>query len=260
MLTTALTTLFQPHRTRSLCMSLNGQRNSDMSSDDSSLILVKRSRRAAPRVKTGCSTCKYVNLLYWHETVLSPANSCATRTRRVKCGEEEPSCLKCTKSGHKCPGYAPTSTKAQFGAFAISQGNGPPSGISIHQNLGDNIQYLEFYHHCAVPTISTPFDKDFWARTPLQIAQSEQCVRHALIALSYLNKYEPGTLKHARSSLLAPAKQDTLLTYYNKSVKLLVQRMSEPSYTHEVGLVCCLLFVCIESLRGNYDTAMAHYR
>ncbi|KAF2829376.1 hypothetical protein CC86DRAFT_258972, partial [Ophiobolus disseminans] len=132
--------------------------------------------------------------------------------------------------------------------------------ISTHQVLGDNVQYLEFYHHRAASTLSTTFDKDFWSRTPLQIAQSELCVRHALIALSCLNKTEPGALKQARLGLLAPAKQKTLLTHYNKSVKLLVQRINEPSFPPEVGLVCCLLFVCIEFMRGNFDAAMAHYK
>jgi hypothetical protein len=51
-----------------------------------------------------------------------------------------------------------------------------------------------------------------------------------------------------------------MLIHYNKAVKSLVQRISEPSYSAEVGLVCCLLFICLEYLRGNYTTAMAHYQ
>lgn len=122
------------------------------------------------------------------------------------------------------------------------------------------MQYLEFYHHCAVSLISSAHDKDFWSKVPLQLAQTEPCVRRALITLGCLNRAETGSLRHARLGLLNPAKQRDMLGHYNKAVKLLVQRISEPSYTPEIGLVCCLLFVCIESLRGNYDTAMSHYK
>jgi hypothetical protein len=80
-----------------------------------------------------------------------------------------------------------------------------------------------------------------------------------LIALSYLTKTETGTLKDARSGLVAVSQQKTMLTHYNKAIAHLVQRMSEPSYSTEVGLVCCLLFICLEYLRGNYAAAMAHY-
>jgi hypothetical protein len=140
-----------------------------------------------------------------------------------------------------------------------SESNSPRS-ISIHQVLGDNIQYLEFYHHCAGRKISSKFDQGFWSRIPLQIAQSELCVRHALIALSYLTKTETGSLKDARSGLISASQQKTMLSHYNKAVKQLVQRMSEPSYSTELGLVCCLLFICLEYFRGNYDTAMEHYK
>lgn len=88
------------------------------------------------------------------------------------------------------------------------------------------------------------------------MAQSESCVRHAVIALGYLNRIETGTLKHARSTLLVNRK--TLFFHYNKAIGSLVQRIAEPSYAPEIGLVACLLFTCIEYLRGNWHTAFAH--
>lgn len=91
------------------------------------------------------------------------------------------------------------------------------------------------------------------------MAELEPCVRHALIALSHLDRTESGSLKDARAGLTAPSKQKTLLLHYNKAVNSLVRRMSEPSYTPEIGLVSCILFICIEFLRGNYDTAFVHF-
>lgn len=169
--------------------------------------------------------------------------------------------FRCTSTGRKCDGYAssPDRTLSESPSKA-EQMKVTLRGVAVHQVLDDNVQYLEFYHHCAVPAISSTFDRDFWSRIPMRMAQTELSVRHALIALSYLTKTETGTLKDARSGLVATSRQKTMLTHYNKAVQHLVQRMSEESYSTEVGLVCCLLFVCLEFLRGNYDTGMEHYK
>lgn len=123
-----------------------------------------------------------------------------------------------------------------------------------------DLHFLEFYHHCAAPSMSTDgFDKDFWSKSCLQMAQSEASIRHALIAIGYLNRSQTGTLKSARSGLAATSGQETFLTHYNKAIKDVAERILTPSYTPEVGLVSCFIFVAIEVLRGNYDNAMLHY-
>jgi hypothetical protein len=43
-------------------------------------------KKKITRTRTGCQTC---------------------RDRKVKCGEEKPSCLNCQRTNHVCPGYAP---------------------------------------------------------------------------------------------------------------------------------------------------------
>ena len=43
-------------------------------------------KRKITRTRTGCQTC---------------------RDRKVKCGEEKPSCSNCQRTNHVCPGYAP---------------------------------------------------------------------------------------------------------------------------------------------------------
>lgn len=92
------------------------------------------------------------------------------------------------------------------------------------------------------------------------MAFSEPAVRHALIALGYLHSTESGTIKHARSKFTNLHGSKTLLYHYNKSVRGLVDRMGQSNYTPEIGLVTCLLFVCMEFLRGNYHTAFTHLR
>jgi len=105
-------------------------------------------------------------------------------------------------------------------------------------------------------TLSNRFDNGFWSRTVLQMARSEPSIRHALVALGYLAKTEPGNLKHAHAKL---TQEDRILNlHYSKAVGSLVGRIAEQSCTIEVSLVACLLFVCIEFMRGNFMTAFTH--
>lgn len=129
--------------------------------------------------------------------------------------------------------------------------------MPVLSEFGDNVLYLEFYHHCAGPTLASNFDHEFWSRTVLQMAHQESSVRHAVIALGYLVKTEPGNLKHARS-VTTTDHRETLLIHYNKAVQCLVNRIAQSSYSPEIALVTCLLFICIEHLRGDYKAAFAH--
>jgi hypothetical protein len=135
---------------------------------------------------------------------------------------------------------------------------GPEKTIQLLSGLDGSARYIEFYFRCARPMLASTFDNDFWSRTALQMAFAEPSVRHALIALGYLHSTEPGSMSHARSRFAGQRESGILLHHYNESIRGLLDRMSEPSYTPEVGLVTCLLFVCMEFLRGNHHTAYRH--
>ncbi|KAF2443091.1 hypothetical protein P171DRAFT_55851 [Karstenula rhodostoma CBS 690.94] len=212
-----------------------------MSSAGSSVTLVSRprTRRAAPRVKTGCKTCKI---------------------RRVKCDEEKPHCKRCTSTGRKCDGYSTTPNGSHAIVFPVAQTSTIQRAVRSPMADDKDLHFLEFYKHCAAPSMSTDaFDTNFWSQACLQMAQSEASIRHALIAIGYLNRSQTGSLKSARSGLVATSGQETFLTHYNKAIKALAKRIPEASCTPEVGLVTCFIFVGIEVLCGNYDAAMMHY-
>ncbi|CAO2655300.1 Nn.00g103640.m01.CDS01 [Neocucurbitaria sp. VM-36] len=165
---------------------------------------------------------------------------------------------RCTSTGRKCDGYPPTKSDFQVQAWSASQDSSPQHAVPVLAEFGDTVRYLEFYHHCALPTLSSNFDRDFWSRIALQMAHSEPAVRHALIALGYLYHTEPGSMKHARSRFAAFNDRGTLLSHYNKSVRCLVDRLAESSCPPEITLVTCIFFVCIEFMRGNYHTGFTH--
>lgn len=166
---------------------------------------------------------------------------------------------RCTSTGRKCDGYPKPKDVFQIQVFSP---NGPITRVqptlSLTSGLGGSVAYLAFYHEYAAPSLSSRFDHEFWSRTSLQMAYAEPAVRHAVVALGYLNKTESGSLKHARHQFQSAHGNWIFLHHYNQAVRKLVDRMTEPSYSPDIGMVTCLLFVCIEFLRGNYCTAFTH--
>jgi hypothetical protein len=91
------------------------------------------------------------------------------------------------------------------------------------------------------------------------MAHAEPAVRNSMIALAYLNQHGTRSLDHGRRYAVMSSRGHFWL-YYNRAVRNLVERMNEASYTPEVGLVACLLFVCIEFLRADTQAAIKHLK
>ncbi|PVI00495.1 hypothetical protein DM02DRAFT_614255 [Periconia macrospinosa] len=198
---------------------------------------LKTGPRYGAKVKTGCITCK---------------------NRRVKCDEAKPSCVKCSSTGRICEGY----TRSKSGVLGLDRKSvirheSPPvpSSVDVLSEYGEGLQYFEFYQNCVGHSIATAYDSNFWCRVAPRMAQTEPSIRHALIALGYFNKATTGSLKHAR---LSDERHETLFFHYNKAVRSLIERMKQISFDPEIGLVTCILFVCIEFLRGDFITAFTH--
>lgn len=198
-----------------------------------------QTRRRTPKVKTGCKTCKI---------------------RHVKCDETKPNCNRCSSTGRNCDGYAPIKEDFKIQIWSHAHTPGPYNATRAFADFGDNVRYLEFYHRCARRSLSSHFDNDFWSKIVLQMAHSESAVRHALVALGFLCQSEHGSMKHARAKFAVDEDYRFVLSQYNKAVRALVSRMTDTAHSCEVALVTCLLFVCMEYLRGNYHTAFTHMK
>jgi hypothetical protein len=48
------------------------------------------------------------------------------------------------------------------------------------------------------------------------------------------------------------------LQQYNKAISCLSRCLSQGPQSEEITLMCCVLFICLEFLRGNIDTAISH--
>ncbi|KAB8576179.1 hypothetical protein FH972_025707 [Carpinus fangiana] len=184
----------------------------------------------ARKVKTGCFTCK---------------------ARRVKCDEEKPYCRRCSSSGRKCDGYFSTTS------LNYERRSEPTAALSILPNgTEQEKKYFRLYHVRTIDSICAYFGSYFWSTLIPQVSIREPSVQHALLALSAL--HESIALPSGHNQLRLRTSPSTIFAvgHYNKAIALLTSSEGQPST--DIVLLCCVIFVCIEILRGNPKEALAH--
>ncbi|KAL5084307.1 hypothetical protein Trisim1_012108 [Trichoderma cf. simile WF8] len=179
------------------------------------------------RVKTGCLTCK---------------------KRRVKCDEARPSCERCVSTGRVCDGYgiwdsiskAPSKLKDKR-ASALSntvvlpqlQGvSGKPCSIGF-----------EYFRRYTVNKLPGVFESGFWNSLVFQACVEDPAVLHAATALGAAHKNE----------------EAISLVEYNQAIQHLRRHLNRlDNDALRVSLITCMIFACLELLRGGFKTGHAH--
>ncbi|EHK23414.1 uncharacterized protein TRIVIDRAFT_147011 [Trichoderma virens Gv29-8] len=170
------------------------------------------------RVKTGCQTCK---------------------KRRVKCDEGRPACQRCVSTGRVCDGYGIWVRSKQMQSLqkvvVMSQRRtiaGQPASLGF--------EYFRRYTTTKLPGL---FESGFWDSLVLQASEQEPAVLHAVTALGAAHKNE----------------ERISLTEYNKAIRHLRRSLNRSDKEAlRVCLITCMLFVCIELLRGGFKAGHAH--
>ena len=169
------------------------------------------------------------------------------RIRRIKCGEEKPSCKKCTSTGRTCDWYP---------AFLVH--NCSPSSPAIAPLLqsGQERRSFDFFCQCTVFQLGGVYGSDFWQRLVLQVTQHESSIRHAVVALGAVHE-------SYQNDGNASAMVDTEFAFrqYSKAINALVEPIKNgKKQAADVTLMSCVLFVLLETLRGNHGAARAHLK
>ncbi|PYI37010.1 hypothetical protein BP00DRAFT_304921, partial [Aspergillus indologenus CBS 114.80] len=206
------------------------------------------------RSRTGCRTC---------------------RARRIKCDESPVACRNCSSTGRQCDGYDVhrlppklkwTATKTLADPHLLSLAGGPSPALDRRDwtMTSDERRCVAYFQHHTVPTLLEFFDSTLWQKLVLQLSRSEPPVHHAIVALSAIHENsEANGMPLATPSDLAAENpwhrfaQDQLaraITLLNR------RRRSQDPRLRDVILVCCLLFVLADLLRGRYDSGFAHLR
>ncbi|KAL7932579.1 hypothetical protein V8C35DRAFT_78039 [Trichoderma chlorosporum] len=197
---------------------------------------VEKRRR---RVKTGCKTCK---------------------KRRVKCDEGRPACQRCVSTGRVCDGYGiwggggnaygSSDTFLSVSSSSLAHRKQILSMqsvvvISQKRTIAGQPASLGFEYFRRYTTTKLPglFESGFWDCLVLQATEQEPAVLHAVTALGAAHKNE----------------ERISLTEYNKAIKYLRQSLTRSDKEAlRVCLITCMLFVCIELLRGGFKAGHAH--
>ncbi|KAF2666084.1 hypothetical protein BT63DRAFT_49150 [Microthyrium microscopicum] len=192
----------------------------------------KKTRTSTSKVRSGCITCK---------------------SRRVKCDEEKPSCRRCIKAGRQCEGYSQPSSSRIVPRIVMTV-YVPPAQKQLVSFLGSH--QVEFYHHNVAPRLSGYFDSDFWHTLVLQLTQSEPAIQHAVAAIGVLHRHIDAESPSLASGSVLPT--TIALEECTSAMRHLSLQIEKGATTMLVPLVACVLFTCLEFLRGNVDSAMVH--
>jgi hypothetical protein len=190
------------------------------------------------------------------------------RIRKVKCDESRPACHRCISTGRVCDGYGIWGGGGNFYSYQqpiISSKDGhavlrPPVSVSV-LGLGTKEKgYFEWFKCRTVTKLPGSFASSFWTRLLFQASLSEEAVLHAVLALSSVHK---GGVINADGqkkidNILDEQEQFTL-RHYVKAISHLQPHFSvQDRASFRVPLITCVVFVCLEFLRGRFKTAQIH--
>jgi hypothetical protein len=204
----------------------------------------KRTRVSRPKTKSGCRTCKL---------------------RHVKCDELRPVCRRCLSTGRHCDGYGiwggggnsygskeklESRQSKQLETCSISE----VSSSTSQQEKGA----FDFFKHRSSVKLPGVFDSGFWETLVLQSSYSEPAVLHALMSLGAIHRSMANFESCKKRDFMNPDER-LALQQYNKAIGHLdVHFKSQEKTSLRVALITCMIFICIELLRGRFKVATTH--
>lgn len=122
------------------------------------------------------------------------------------------------------------------------------------------IRSMAFFREKIVYTIGGPVTSTFWSDHVQKQSHQEPAVKHGVLAISSL--YE--SLSNAKQDSSTAVGRSILCSnafatwHYNAAIHELFSPNAATTTSVETVLLVCLLFTCIEFLRGNLEAAFTH--
>ncbi|KAK0631014.1 hypothetical protein B0T17DRAFT_616591 [Bombardia bombarda] len=225
-------------------------------------------QRGKPRVKSGCGTCKI---------------------RKVKCDESRPACQRCITTGRVCEGYGiwggggnrygpdrhPFNKTARNpsrqgianvqACSAISVVPRAPASTSVLVSGEKEISCFEWFVNRTAPKLPGTFSSRFWNTLIIPASLNEPAISHAVLALSSVHKRGiaiPDSQRNDPGVDAAPGEQEEfILQHFAKAISsLALHSSSKDRASFRIALITCIVFVCLDYLRGELQTALLHLR
>ncbi|KAL0944424.1 C6 zinc finger domain protein [Colletotrichum truncatum] len=214
----------------------------------------KQSRTSAPKVRTGCITCK---------------------KRHIKCDEAKPYCSNCLRNRGYCEGYPEPGGNAASERRPISLDSrqltrlaaSPRTQMKLDldaldfPNATGMLYFQEFVSLVKAPWATATSCDGLWGVTLPQLARTSNTLRSAAMAIGALSLWHSQSKDGSLSTVSMPevpvTKSDVhyfhAVAHYCQSLK---QQCQQASLQDAVILSVLLLF--FESLRGNRKAALDH--
>ncbi|KAL6694536.1 hypothetical protein J3F84DRAFT_377157 [Trichoderma pleuroticola] len=178
------------------------------------------------KVKTGCLTCK---------------------KRRVKCDEAKPSCKRCVSTGRVCDGYGIWDSSKAPGKLKVKRAGALSNTIVLSQVQGVSGKShsigFEYFRRYTINKLPGVFESGFWNSLVFQACVEDPAVLHAATALGAAHKNE----------------EAISLMEYNQAIQHLRRHLNRlDNDALRVSLITCMIFACLELLRGGFKTGHAH--
>lgn len=110
--------------------------------------------------------------------------------------------------------------------------------------------HFYFFKQRTAPELSGYMDADFYNAMMLQMSRDQPAIRHAVIALGALHE-SVKTHDMLKSDL-----KTLSLRHYTKAIQELAKSSREKTQSVCVTLICCVLFIWIETLQKNHALRM----
>ncbi|OJZ88177.1 hypothetical protein ASPFODRAFT_59007 [Aspergillus luchuensis CBS 106.47] len=179
------------------------------------------------------------------------------QSRHIKCDETPNACRNCTSTGRKCDGYTQYRLPSRKVTLPVSK----PSKSLILGLPGldsDERRCLQFFEHNTIPMLVGYADSEVWQRLVLQMCHREPAVCHAVVALSAFHEDYERSIKTLKSKP-DHRHHHFALEQYNRSMAMLRRRIqSNDPQVRGITLMCCITFIILELLEGDYTNAFAH--
>jgi hypothetical protein len=188
------------------------------------------------------------------------------RIRKVKCDEGKPVCHRCLSTRRVCDGYGiwgGGGNKYGDRSASVSQPGllVPRKPLKVRGDAGDK-QHIcfEWFMFRTTRKLPSAFSSGFWNTLVIQASFNEASVYHAILALSTVHMHFTEKSSDRNTIYTSPDENERfMLQHYGKSMGHLQAHFSahtRPSV--RVTLITCLLFTCLELLRGHYQSAIQH--
>lgn len=199
------------------------------------------------------------------------ANTIDFRIRRLKCGEERPSCHRCLRSGWICDGYdhvIALSPASDGGPVSISVSPTTPSPTRSRAEpaglLALSEQQQEYFQECG-KTITGQLqgeDSFFWQSIALRESNTSYSVRHGLIAIGALKQSTTKVSGRYQMDTVPGAQREIALQHYQMAIQSLRQSIPnlESSASVRSLLVSCMILAIFDDFIGQGAFALEHIR